>query len=120
MGRLRTAEGEEGGDTSRLWKLVEEEINALETERAGWQKTIDQIESRLADERLADEQLEALQDACARWGANLENATFEDQWLAVTALGVVVKGNGAAWKIDGRIPLEAPEPVVALQATTCW
>jgi site-specific DNA recombinase len=114
VAKLHSADDErEGTATGRLWKLVEEEIDALEGERAGWLKTIEDIEGRLAAKRLQDEQLVALYDACARIGANLDHATFEDQRLAVAALAVRVDGNGMVWAIDGRIALDIPDRVLS-------
>jgi hypothetical protein len=119
VAKLRGVEDdEEGSGASRLWKLVEEEINALEVERAGWLKTMADIEGRLADQRLAHEQLVALYDYCARVGANLDPATFEDQRLALVALAARVTGNAKDWRIDGRIPLDIRDPVLSSETIT--
>lgn len=110
------------GDAAKedaLWKLTEREINRLEAQKASYTRTIAQIEKRLTDARLAQVQLAQLHDSCARLEANLTAATFDDKRLALAALDVRVTGNGRDWAIRGSIPLDVPDPAVALETITC-
>lgn len=119
MQRYTAALAEGDSEDDAIWKLTEREINRLEAEKAGYQKTIAQIEKRLADARMTSVQLVALQDYCERVSGNLAAATFDDKRLALAALDIRVTGSGRAWTIRGSIPLDVPEPIVSLQTTTC-
>ncbi len=104
VAKLRTAED----TTSRLWSLVEAEVDALEGDREDWQKTIRQIEDRMAEQQLAEAHLEAVRDYCARVSGNLEHFGVEERRLALDALTVTVTATGkdsAGWDLDGAIPL---------------
>jgi site-specific DNA recombinase len=110
------------GDDAFPWELVEREVKRLEADKAGYQHTIAQIERRLAAERVAEEQLIALRDYCARVAEGLVRAGFgfDDKRLALVALAVRVVADGTdenAWSIHGEIPLEGVE-AMALAPTS--
>src|SRR5690348_8235802 len=99
----------EAEDDSFPWELVEREIKRLEHEKAAWQRQIADIDSRLSQQALAQEQLVTLHAYCERVAYHLDTFGFEEKRLALEALEVRVTGSGREWTISGSIPLDTPE-----------
>lgn len=93
-------------DSSFPWALVEREIKRLDDEKPYWQKTITDIEERLASYQMAVGYLEALQRYCEQASYRIDAFGFEEKRLALKALDIKVTGNGRDWDIQGRIPIE--------------
>ncbi len=89
------------------WALVHQEIKRLEEEKPHWQKTITELEERLASYQTTVGQLEALQRYCERASYRIDTLGFEEKRVALKALEITVIGNGREWHIQRRIPIES-------------
>jgi site-specific DNA recombinase len=93
-------------DDSRFpWELVEREVNRLEIEKQGWQRTIGELAERIARAQQAVGHLEDLYAYCARASAQLEHAGFNEKRTALLALDIRVTANGRDWAVSGIIPI---------------
>ncbi len=96
-------------------------MNQASREKQQLEKTIADLEARIneANRRIAD--LRYLNDYCALVRENLDSFTFEDQRLALRALGVRMYANSddpACWRYEVSIPIEEPDDVKALHVSS--
>jgi site-specific DNA recombinase len=115
----RFRQSEDGDDEAddTAWQLVKRELAQVEAEKKQFRATITEAEQRLADAGQALAKLEALTAFCANWQENVERATWDDQRLAIEALGVVVSANGHEYLIRGNVPLDGAGPSGAIAGT---
>jgi site-specific DNA recombinase len=89
------------------WELVQEQISRMEREKATLVAMATELDRRLAEQRIAADQLEALTVYIERVAANLEAFGFAEKRLALEALGVKVHASGRDWRIECNIPISA-------------
>jgi len=103
VARLRDTDDDDGA----LWNLVKAEAARLDQEKRDLHATMEDIQGRMSQQQHAVDKLDALHVYCARVGQNLESFGFDEQRLALEALGIRVTANGREWQLDGSIPLES-------------
>ncbi len=108
-------------DDSTLWPYIQREVSQASREKQQLEKTIAELEARIheANQRVAD--LCHLSDYCALVRENLDSFTFEDQRLALRALGVKVHANSddpAYWRYEVSIPVKESDDVKALHVSS--
>jgi len=102
--RLREAD-----DT--LWDLIERELRTLEGEKRQYAAMIADIEARLAEQRAAIDQLDALDAYCRRVRGNLDRLDFAGRRLAFAAFDVRIAASGPdrdSWRLRGSAPVLTP------------
>ncbi|MDQ3816996.1 MAG: recombinase family protein [Acidobacteriota bacterium] len=102
---------------SNLWPYIERELAHASREKQQLEKTINELETRIneANQRIAD--LRYLSDYCDLIRDNLDSFTFEDQRLALRALGFKVHANGddpSRWRYEVSIPVKEPDNIKVL------
>lgn len=102
------------------WELVEREVKRLEAEKIQWRATLEEIDARIAAHELAQEQLQALHDYCARVSYNLDAFGFAEKRLAVEALDVRITGNAREWAISGSIPVGDASGITSHNISMLW
>jgi site-specific DNA recombinase len=93
-------------DDSFPWELVQKEVARLEGDKKRWQATVRELQGRIADQSSAADQLEHVQEYCARVAANLDTFTFEEKRLALETLHIHVVAEGRDWHLTGAIPMD--------------
>jgi hypothetical protein len=103
----------EADDEGLPWDLVKRELAQAEQEKGQLQATLADLDRRLAKQRMAVEQLDALAVYCARVVRNLERFDFDGKRLALEALDIRVVANGRDWQLDGGIPSDEAAGIVS-------
>jgi hypothetical protein len=108
-------------DNATLWPYIEREIKQASLERQQLESAITELEARInvAHQRVAD--LRYLNDYCSLVRENLAQFTFDDQLLALRALGVKVFANGdepTGWRYEVSIPIKETENIKVLRVSS--
>lgn len=95
--RLRNADDE-------LAEIIERELLQATREKQALLKTLTDLDSRIEGQEQAAVNLKNLYDYCRKVEEELATFEFDEQRLAIEALGAVVIANGREWRIDANIP----------------
>jgi Recombinase zinc beta ribbon domain len=104
--RLRDADDD-------LTEIIERELSQAKREKQALVKTLAELDAQLEGQEQAAVNLESLYDYCRKVEHELDNFGFDEQRLAVEALGVTVLANGREWRMDGRIPQYAEATTIS-------
>jgi chromosome segregation ATPase len=96
-----------------VWQVFEKEIAQKKEGCQRFDRTIRELEARLASDSNAVNALEALFEYCYRAKANLANFGFDEKRLALEALGVRLDGQARDWTLKIHIPLAGYSPTTA-------
>ncbi len=94
---LRTVEDD-------LAVIIERELLQAEREKQALLKTLADLDARIARQEQVTINLRSLYEYCQQVEEELERFEFDDQRLALEALGAEVIANGREWKIVARFP----------------
>jgi site-specific DNA recombinase len=100
--RLRNADG-------LVADLIERELSEVEQEYHLLQKTIADLDERIAEQEHARLNLKGLYEYCQDVRRNLSTFSFDDKRLALAALGITVVANGRDWRLVGTLPGQVVE-----------
>lgn len=89
---------------STMWRLVQQEIERYDQQKAAVRQTIDEIEQRVTAQQHMTQQLAEVTEYVEQVGGNLDAFGFDEKRLALEALGVQVEASGRDWTIHYRIP----------------
>lgn len=95
--RLRDADDE-------LAEIIERELLRANREKQALIKAVAELDARIEGQEQAAVNLKSLYDYCRQVENELDKFEFDEQRLAVEALGVTVIANGREWRMDARIP----------------
>ena len=95
--RLREAD-------STLVGIIERELLEAERERQALVKTLEDLDSRIAEQQEAAVNLKNLYEYCHDVHSNLSAFDFNDKRLALEALGARVLANGRSWDLVANLP----------------
>ena len=85
-------------------EIIERELLQAKREKRALPKTIADLNARLERQERAALNLTNLYDYCRKVENELATFGFDEQRLAVEALGVTVRANGREWHMNVRIP----------------
>lgn len=94
---LRTVEDD-------LAVIIERELLQAEREKQAMLNTIADLDARIARQEQVTINLRSLYEYCQQVEDELERFEFDDQRLALEALGAEVVANGRDWKLVARFP----------------
>ncbi|HJQ32936.1 MAG TPA: recombinase family protein [Pyrinomonadaceae bacterium] len=95
--RLRDADDE-------LAEIIERELAQAKREKDALLKTLADLDARIEGQEQAVVNLKSLYDYCREVENELAGFEFDEQRLALEALGVTVIANGREWRMNARIP----------------
>ncbi len=87
-----------------LAEIIERELSHAKREKQALLKTLAELDARIEGQEQAAVNLKSLYDYCRKVEQELATFEFDDQRLALEALGVTVITNGREWRINARIP----------------
>jgi site-specific DNA recombinase len=95
--RLRDADDE-------IAEIIERELSQAKREKQALLKTIAELDARIEGQQRAAVNLKSLYDYCRKVEHELTMFGFNEQRLAIEALGIVVRANGREWRMNVRLP----------------
>ena len=91
-------------DDEELAEIIERELSQAKRERQALIKTLADLDARIETQEQAGANIKSLYEYCRKVEQELTTFEFDEQRLALEALGVGVLANGREWYINASIP----------------
>lgn len=85
-------------------EIIERELSQAKREKQALLRTLADLNTRIEAQDQAAINLKSLYDYCRKVEQQLASFEFDDQRLALEALGVTIIANGREWRLNATIP----------------